>query len=109
MAGLWEFPGGKVDAGETPEAALRRELQEELGIDVKQLEPLTFVEAPVDGRHLLMLLYVCRDWQGIPAPLHASAMQWIRPQTLYALPMPPADLPLISSIVAAAERFTQRR
>jgi 8-oxo-dGTP diphosphatase len=105
MAGLWEFPGGKVDSGEAPEAALRRELREELGIEIEQFEPLTFVEAPVEGQHLLMLLYVCRDWHGTPAPLHATALQWVAPQALYTLAMPPADLPLISSITAAAQRL----
>ncbi len=107
MAGLWEFPGGKVDAGETPDVALVRELREELGVQIKGYEPLTFVEASVDGRHLLMLLYLCRTWEGTPTLLHASALQWTKPEDLYALPMPPADLPLIASIAAAAQCLRQ--
>jgi 8-oxo-dGTP diphosphatase len=105
MAGLWEFPGGKVEPGEQPDAALVRELREELGITLAAFEALTFVEAPVDDRHLLMLLYLCRDWQGTPTPIHASALQWVVPDELYGLPMPPADFPLISSITAAAKRI----
>ena len=103
MAGLWEFPGGKVDSGEIPANALIRELHEELGIKVLDCQPMTFVEASVDGRHLLMLLYLCRAWEGTPRLLHASALQWAKPDDLYALDMPPADLPLIASIAAAAQ------
>ena len=107
MAGLWEFPGGKIDAGETPETALARELEEELGVEVVAAEPLTFASASLNDAHLVMLLYVCREWHGTPTPLHASALQWVKPDDLYALSMPPADLPLIASIVAAAQRGGQ--
>ncbi len=105
MAGLWEFPGGKVDAMESPGDALVRELREELGIGITAFEPLTFVEAPIDDRKMLMLLYVCRTWEGTPTLLHASALQWVYPDDLYALSMPPANIPLIASVAAASQRF----
>lgn len=97
MAGLWEFPGGKVEAGETPEAALIRELQEELGVDTWQscLAPLTFASHAYDDFHLLMPLFICRKWQGIPQPREGQVLKWVRPNDLRSYPMPPADIPLI--------------
>ena len=100
MAGLWEFPGGKVEAGETPEAALIRELKEELSIDVTAacLAPLSFASHAYDDFHLLMPLYVCRKWDGQIVPREGQNTQWKKPRDLFDLAMPPADRPLIAAL-----------
>ena len=97
MAGLWEFPGGKLEEGETPEHALVRELHEELGISVSPpaLQPLTFASHAYDSFHLLMPLYICKEWSGKVSPQENQAMAWVMPDRLSDYPMPEADLPLV--------------
>ncbi len=102
MAGLWEFPGGKVEAGERPEQTLIRELKEELGISVTEpcIAPLTFASHSYPDFHLLMPLYVCRRWEGIVAAREGQRLAWVRPNRLRDYEMPPADVPLISHLAA---------
>jgi 8-oxo-dGTP diphosphatase len=101
LAGMWEFPGGKLEPGERPEAALVRELAEELGITVEPpcLAPLSFASHAYDDFHLLMPLYVCRRWQGTPTGLEGQALKWLRPARLRDLEMPPADAPLVAHLI----------
>lgn len=100
MAGLWEFPGGKIEAEETPEQALIRELQEELGIDTKQscLAPLSFASHAYDDFHLVMLLYVCRRWWGTPKPVEGGELTWARAMRLNQFEMPEANRPLVAAL-----------
>lgn len=100
MAGLWEFPGGKVDPGETPETALLREMEEELGIETKAkcLAPFTFASHAYEDFHLLMPLYVCRVWDGIAEGREGQTLKWVRPLELAKYPMPPADEPLVAML-----------
>ena len=100
MSGLWEFPGGKVETGERPEETLIRELEEELGIVVKEacLAPLTFASHTYPEFHLLMPLYVCRRWDGIVTAREGQRLSWVRPNRLREYPMPPADVPLVAHL-----------
>ncbi len=102
MAGLWEFPGGKIEDGEAPEASLIRELKEELGIDIKPacLAPLTFASHTYPDFHLLMPLYVCRRWEGQVTPTEGQQLAWVKPNRLREYAMPPADVPLISHLMS---------
>lgn len=103
LAGLWEFPGGKLEPGERPEESLIRELKEELGIDVKEacLAPLTFASHAYPDFHLLMPLFICRRWEGTVASQEGQALKWVRPNQLRNYPMPPADAPLIPHLIEA--------
>lgn len=101
LAGLWEFPGGKVEAGETPEECLIRELQEEIGVTTKVgcLAPLTFASHTYDDFHLLMPLYICRRYEGVARSMEGQALKWVRPRDMRDYPMPPADEPLIPFLI----------
>lgn len=100
MEDMWEFPGGKVEEGETPEHALIRELKEELDIDVTAscLAPFTFVSHEYDDFQLLLLLYLCRKWKGTPRAVEAQGIRWLRPNRMNSVPMPPADVPLVAML-----------
>lgn len=106
MAGLWEFPGGKIQSGETPEAALARELDEELGIAVAAdgLRPLAFASHGYETFHVVLLLYLCRQWRGEPVPREHQALAWAAPHELAAFAMPPADAPLVAALRQALVR-----
>ena len=101
LAGMWEFPGGKVETGERPEAALIRELDEELGVTTWEscLAPLTFASHAYDEFHLLMPLFICRRFEGLPRGREGQALKWVRPRDMRELPMPPADEPLVAALI----------
>ncbi len=105
MAGLWEFPGGKIEAGERPEETLIRELHEELGIEVNEacLAPLTFASHRYEDFHLLMPLYICRRWEGVPQGRENQSLKWVRAVRLRDYPMPEADVPLIPHLMDAVQ------
>ena len=100
MPGLWEFPGGKVEQGESPEIALARELKEELGVKIAlaDLQPFAFSSEALDEHHLLLLLYICSRWEGEPKPLHSPELRWLVPDAMDKLSMPPADKPLVAAL-----------
>lgn len=104
MAGLWEFPGGKIEPGETPEAAMHRELKEELGITLCErcFAPVTFVSHAYETFHLVMLLYIARRWEGIPRAHEGQNLTWKYPKDMLKLPMPPADIPLVGALIENA-------
>lgn len=101
MAGMWEFPGGKIEPNETPEAAIFREIREELGIELCEscIAPITFVSHAYENFHLAMFLYACRKWEGIPRGLEGQNLTWKYPNEMRALPMPPADIPLVAALI----------
>lgn len=101
MAGLWEFPGGKVEAGESPEATIIREMHEELGVTIEEpcLAPFTFASHRYDDFHLMMPLYLCRKWQGSVTPNEGQAIKWVAPRDLRKFDMPPADKPLVAMLI----------
>jgi 8-oxo-dGTP diphosphatase len=98
LAGLWEFPGGKLEPGETPEAALARELDEELGITAPVLEPFAFASHSYPEFHLMLPLWLCRQWQGMPTGRDGQALRWVAPEEMGGIPMPPADVPLVAAL-----------